>query len=129
MTSKERVFRAIKGEKVDRTPIYGWVSANLSNEITERFGSVEDFEDKYEFDAAHIFGGPKPYGNGEQIKELRESCDEFTPDILLEKGTFVPASEQDWTSVKNVLEHHKKRSRFCYIQTPGFLSSSMDCLA
>ncbi len=120
MTSKERVLRAIKGEKVDRTPVYGWVSANLGNEITEKFGSVEAFEDKYEFDAAHIFGAPNPYGNGAGIKELQESCDELTPDILLEKAVTIPASEQDWTVVKNALEHHGKRGRFCYIQTPGF---------
>ena len=49
MTSRERVFKAIKGEKTDRTPIYGWVRENLKDEISEQYGSVEAFEDNYEF--------------------------------------------------------------------------------
>ncbi len=39
-------------------PIYGWVRANLDEQITEAFGSAEAFEDRYEFDYAHLFGGP-----------------------------------------------------------------------
>ncbi|MBQ8310518.1 MAG: hypothetical protein IJX80_05840 [Clostridia bacterium] len=40
MTSKERVLKTIRGEKADRTPLYGWVSANLSEEIEERYGEI-----------------------------------------------------------------------------------------
>ena len=47
MNSTERVKRTILGLETDRQPIYGWVSANLSNELTEAYGSVANFEDKY----------------------------------------------------------------------------------
>ena len=62
MNSTERVRNTILGKPVDRQPIYGWVSFNLKDQITEAFGSVEAFEDKYEFDAAHIFSGISPSG-------------------------------------------------------------------
>ena len=58
MEAAERVRSVILGKPVDRQPIYGWVKFNLKDEITERWGSVEAFEDHYEFDMAHIFGGP-----------------------------------------------------------------------
>ena len=61
MNSTQRVKDVIAGKAVDRTPIYGWLAANLSEELTAAYGSVEAFEDKYEFDAAHIFGGPDPF--------------------------------------------------------------------
>lgn len=123
MTSRQRVIHALKGEKVDRTPIYGWVSANLKDEIQERYGSVEAFEDLYEFDAAHIFGAPNPSirnGDKEYLKSLKEKYDELTPDLLLKEEFFFPAAQQDWSSVKKALAHHKERDRFCYLQTPGF---------
>ena len=71
MTSQERVMRAIKGEAVDRTPVYGWVFANLKDEISKIYGSVEAFEDLYEFDAAHIFGGPSPFKTENILGVLR----------------------------------------------------------
>ena len=120
MTSRERVIKAINGESVDRTPIYGWVSANLNDEISDIYGSVEAFEDLYEFDAAHIFGGPVPYKNGAHLGNIMERYDELTPDVLLDEEFFFPAADQDWSRVKQALEHHKKRDRFCYLQTPGF---------
>ena len=61
MNSTERVRNVILGKPVDRQPIYGWVFANLETQISEKWGSVAAFEDHYEFDAAHIFGGPGPY--------------------------------------------------------------------
>ena len=57
MNSTERVRNLILGKEIDRQPVYGWLRANLEKEISEKFGSVENFEDKYEFDMAHIFGG------------------------------------------------------------------------
>ena len=120
MTSRERVIRAIRGEKTDRTPIYGWVSANLKNEISEKYGSVAEFEDLYEFDAAHIFGAPEPHKSKEYLDSLISRYDELTPDILLEEEFFFPAAEQDWSRLKESLAHHKARDRFCYVQTPGF---------
>ena len=55
MDSTERVRRTILGQPTDRQPIYGWVSANLTNELNAAYGSVAAFEDKYEFDMSHIF--------------------------------------------------------------------------
>ena len=120
MNSTERVARTILGKETDRTPIYGWVSANLSNEIAAVFGSVGAFEDKYEYDMAHIFAGPGAF-RGEMIKKLRAEHEELTPDLLLEKDIFT--SPNDPASYKNLtaaLDYHKQRERFCYIQTPGF---------
>ena len=57
MNSTERVRNTILGKPVDRQPIYGWVFANLTEQISKEWGSVEAFEDAYEFDMAHIFGG------------------------------------------------------------------------
>ncbi len=80
MTSTERVRNVILGKPVDRQSIYGWVAANLTQEITERWGSVANFEDKYEFDMCHIFGGPEVF-NKSVIGKLRRENDELTPDI------------------------------------------------
>ena len=46
MNSTERVKRAITGQAVDRMPMYGWLSANLTDELTRACGSVAAFEDK-----------------------------------------------------------------------------------
>lgn len=119
MTSQERVFKAIRGEPTDRTPIYGWVNANLSDEISEVYGSVAAFEDAYEFDAAHIFGSPQPFSE-EMLNSLRQRYEELTPDILLEEAAFLPAADADWSAMEAELAHHKARNRFCYLQTPGF---------
>lgn len=59
MTSKELVIKTIKGENPGRTPVYGWVEANLSDVISKKYGSVRNFEDHYQFDMSHIFGGPR----------------------------------------------------------------------
>ena len=120
MTSRERVLRTIRGEATDRTPIYGWVRANLLDEISAQYGSVEAFEDRYEFDAAHIFGSPSPYRNGEYLEALKSRYDELTPDLLLEEDFYYPASQQNWDKVKKALAHHRARDRFCYLQSPGF---------
>ena len=55
MDSTERVRNAIQGKPLDRQPIYGWVSANLSEEIADVWGSVTAFEDHYEFDMANMW--------------------------------------------------------------------------
>ena len=120
MTSRERVIKTIKGEQTDRTPIYGWVSANLSEEITEKYASLANFEDKYEFDAAHIFGAPVPFKNRKVLQAIQARYDELTPDLLLQEEFFFPAADQDWSWVEKGLAHHRERGRFCYLQTPGF---------
>ncbi len=120
MNSCERVRRTILGEKTDRQPIYGWVRENLSEEISEVFGSVAAFEDRYEFDAAHIFGGPWSF-DGETFDHIRAKHEELTPDVLLDYSIFTsPDKTQEYDTIARSIEHHKKRDRFCYVQTPGF---------
>ena len=88
MTGYERTLAAIKGKSYDRQPIYGWVAANLGAEIVVKWGSVEAFEDHYEFDMAHIFGGPYPIRR-DVVARLKEENEELTPD-LLEEADFLP---------------------------------------
>lgn len=123
MNSTERVKRTILGQDVDRQPIYGWVSANLSNEITAQYGSVANFEDHYEFDMAHIFGGPERYKTG-LLDKLRQENDELTPDLLIEEDFFGDVNNLSlYQNIADAIAFHKKRDRFCYIQTPGFFEA------
>ena len=120
MNSTERVTNAILGKPVDRQPIYGWVSANLTEQITAEYGSVAAFEDKYEFDAAHIFGGPGAW-KGEVLDKLRAENDELTPDLLVDVDFFTDPNVSDaYNGVRDAIKFHKERGRFCYVQTPGF---------
>lgn len=120
MNSCERVRNTILGEQIDRQPIYGWLKENLNDEISERFSSVAAFEDAYEFDAAHIFGGPWSF-DGPAFDKIRARYHDLTPDVLLDYDIFtIPDNDADFDQVKKELEHHKKRERFCYMQTPGF---------
>lgn len=126
MNSTERVRNAILGLPIDRQPIYGWVSANLGQEISNAYGSVAAFEDRYEFDMAHIFGGPGPY-RWDVIEKLRAENDELTPDLLLEADWFTsPDHLPDYEDIREALAHHKARGRFCYVQTPGFFEPFND---
>jgi uroporphyrinogen decarboxylase len=120
MTGAERVKNTILGLPVDRQPIYAWVRSNLSEEITEAFGSVENFEDHYEFDAAHIFGTPYVLDKA-GLEALRGQVDELTPDILLEHlDLYVEPTAENCEKLKQSLDFYKSKGRFCYIQTPGF---------
>jgi uroporphyrinogen decarboxylase len=121
MNSTERVRAAILGQPYDRQPIYGWVSANLGNEITEHWGSVGAFEDKYEFDVAHLFGGPGCF-NGEVINGIAPmGSEELTPDLLVDQPIFLdPDIPEAYNGLRDALAYHKERGRFCYVQTPGF---------
>ena len=120
MNGTERVRNVILGREVDHQPIYGWVAANLSEEISEKWGSVEACEDKYEFDMAHIFGGPSSVRN-DILDRILEEEGEITPDVLV-KEDFLgsPDNDSDYENIKNAILHHKERGRFCYVQTPGF---------
>ena len=120
MNSTERVRNTILGKPTDRQPIYGWVSANLGNEITQTYGSVAAFEDKYEYDMAHLFAGPGAF-RGDVLDRLRAENEELSPDILVDEDFFTsPDDPASYEGLKRVLAFHKKRERFCYIQTPGF---------
>ncbi len=126
MNSTERVRNTILGLPIDRQPMYGWVSANLGQEISAVYGSVEAFEDRYEFDMAHIFGGPSPY-RWDVIHKLRRENEELTPDLLLETDIFTsPENLADYQGIVHSLNHHKARGRFCYVQTPGFFEPFND---
>ena len=126
MNSTERVKNTLLGKPVDRQPIYGWVSANLTEQISEVYGSVEAFEDKYEFDAAHIFSGLSPY-NQELLAKLREENEELTPDLLLDVDFFTdPDAEGAYQQLTDSIKFHKERDRFCYVQTPGFFEPFND---
>lgn len=126
MNSTERVRNTILGLPTDRQPIYGWVSANLWQELSAVYGSVEAFEDRYEFDMAHIFGGPTPY-RWDVIDRLRKENEELSPDLLLEADLFTsPENTADYNGIVHALHHHKARGRFCYIQTPGFFEPFND---
>ncbi|MBU0478087.1 uroporphyrinogen decarboxylase family protein [bacterium] len=120
MTSRERVIAVIEHLKPDRIPIYAWVRANLEEQISATFGSVDAFEDRYEFDFAHLFGGPSPYAK-EDLKRLRvQNGGIIEPSILLE----IPLSDSDrndtYDTLRADIDHHKsQRGRFVYVQTPG----------
>ncbi|MBO4407528.1 MAG: hypothetical protein J5849_07480 [Clostridia bacterium] len=120
MNSTERVRSVILGKPVDRQPIYGWVSANLEDELTAAYGSVAAFEDKYEFDMSHIFGGPGAF-RSEVLDRVKAENEEMTPDLLLDEELFTdPDKAEDYLSVRDSIAFHKERGRFCYVQTPGF---------
>ena len=121
MNSTERVRATILGQPTDRQPIYGWVFADLSNEINARWGSVAAFEDKYEFDVAHLFGGP-PCFDAELINSIAPlGTDELTPDLLVDQPILKdPDDLASYENLRESLAHHKARGRFCYVQTPGF---------
>jgi len=120
MLPRERVIAVIEHRQPDRIPIYGWVRANLEEQITSTFGSVEDFEDRYEFDFAHLFGGPGPY-SGEALDRLRAgSGGAIEPAALLDIPLTDPNSRAAYQDIVDQVRHHKEqRGRFVYVQTPG----------
>jgi len=120
MTGNERVRAVIDGNRADRMPVYGWVKANLEAPISERFGSIEQFEDRYEFDLAHLFGGPERY-RSDNLEALREHRDgTIEPADLLEIELLDPDDASGYDSLRRDVEFHKEsRGRFVYVQTPG----------
>lgn len=119
MLPRERVIEVIEHRTPDRMPVYGWVKANLEEEITEAFGSVEAFEDKYEFDYAHLFGGPHPYW-GDFLDDLKERKDAIEPADMLDYPFPDVDDEDAYQGLVDAVRHHKgERGRFVYVQTPG----------
>ncbi len=120
MTSKELVQKTIRGENdTGLTPLYGWVRENMQDKIAGRFGSVEAFEDHYQFDMAHLFGAPAMYDEA-VLNNLRESEGEITPEMLLDIPMLSPDDEAAYSEVKRQLQHYSvERERFCYIQSNG----------
>lgn len=120
MESHQRVIQVIRHQKPDRTPLYGWVRENLSQEIAQAYGSVEAFEDHYEFDMAHLFGGPRwPFPYPEEVQN------QFKTGKLLPRDALAyPLTDLDnmdaWQSLITEIRHHKEqRGRFVYVQSNG----------
>jgi len=114
----------IEGRVPDRMPIYGWVSANLREPIEAAFGSVEAFEDHYEYDFAHLFGGPRGY-DPDVLGALRYSLDgPITPADLLSIPMSDPNDTAAYDDIVAGIRHHKEqRARFVYVQTPGIFEA------
>ncbi len=120
MLPRERVVAVIEHRRPDRIPLYGWVRANLEEQICAAFGSVAAFEDRYEFDYAHLFGGPSPYPAA-QLDALRAAANgTIAPDALLGIELNDPDDEAAYADIVAGIRHHKEqRGRFVYVQTPG----------
>ena len=119
MNSHERVLATIQHRPADRMPVYGWTRANMEKQIDAAFGSVDAFEDHYEFDLVHLFGGPGPHP-----ASVSRADGEQGPSILPEEFLDVPLTDpNDQSKYQDIIrdiEHYKtKRGRFVYIQTPG----------
>jgi len=120
MNSFELVSKTIRGENnTGITPLYAWVFDNVVESIEKDFGSLHQFEDHYQLDMAHIFGGAFPY-DLKEIARLRASGVEITPEVLLEMPMTDPNRTSDYQSAAEALHHQKiLRQRFCYMQTHG----------
>lgn len=120
MTSRERVIAVIQHRKPDRIPVYAWVRANVDGKIAAAYGSVDAFEDKYEFDLAHLFGGPGPH-NWEELEKLRAANGgSITPPVMLDLQLGDPNNMEAYQGIRDGIAHHKtQRGRFVYVQTPG----------
>ncbi len=125
MDSRTRVTRLIRHETVDRMPLYGWVSLNMRDKIESAFGTVEAFEDHYEFDLAHLFGGPLTFRQ-EEIDALRDSGRSIEPSDILDAGMTDPDDTDSYSGLIEQIEHHRARGRFLYVQTPGILEQYND---
>jgi uroporphyrinogen decarboxylase len=124
MLPRERVIETIEHRTPDRTPVYGWVSANMSGPITKAFGSVEAFEDHYAFDFAHLFGGP-PTFVGPAVEEARTAGGGvIDPPAALTLPLTDPGNGDAYADIARAVKHHKTdRSRFVYVQTPGIFEA------
>ncbi|MHC1695913.1 MAG: uroporphyrinogen decarboxylase family protein [Eubacteriales bacterium] len=118
MKSYELVTRTIKGDNPGRTPVYGWIAWNL-DWANSPYKTYTAFEDKYEFDMSHLFGGPGCF-NGAAIEEAKKNADEFTPDILLDIPLNSPDNMADYKGIIDGLKYYREeRGRFCYAQSNG----------
>lgn len=124
MLPRERVIRVIRHGKPDRIPIYGWLFSNLSEQISAEFGSVEAFEDRYEFDFAHIFGGPRPYAGEVHDAFRKKEGRPLHPADLLDLPMNDPDDHEAYRGIVEKIRHHKEeRGRFVYVQTPGIFEA------
>ena len=120
MLSRERVSACIKHQPHDRMPIYGWVAWNLVEPINAKFGSAAAFEDHYEFDMAHLFGGPGPY-DWQALEQARKALGRnLTPVDYLEMPLSEVNETAAYSNLREQIQHHQtERGRFVYVQSPG----------
>ena len=117
MLPGERVIKTIKHENRDRMPLYGWLDNNeFKPKLEKHFGSIQNFEDKYEFDLVHLSSGVDPF-NWELINKEEKPIE---PELLLDIPLTDPHTA-DYSKLKADIAFYKEsRGRFTYIQTPGF---------
>ena len=126
MKSYELVSETIKGNNPGRTPIYGWIAWNLDWAGNPKYKSHTAFEDRYEFDMAHLFGGPGCF-NHEKLNELRKSGVEITPEVLLDIPLQPVDRMEDYKSIIDEINFYRKdRERFCYVQSNGIFECLND---
>jgi len=119
MNSYERVIATIQGQKNDRMPVYGWTKANMEEPICNAFGSIDAFEDHYEFDLVHLFGGPGPHPATVE-RQVEGSGESITPKEYLDIALNDPNDHHSYQDLIMDIAHHKgERGRFVYVQTPG----------
>ena len=125
MNSRERVTALIEHRTPDRIPIYGWLRANLEEQLTERFGSVEAFEDRYEFDLAHVFGGPSAYW-GDELDNLRaEKGGPRDHRDVMDLPLHDVNQDEAYDGLREQIDRYQaQRGRFCYVQTPGIFEAT-----
>jgi uroporphyrinogen decarboxylase len=120
MLPRERVIATIRREPRDRIPVYGWVAWNLREKIDPHFGSPEALEDHYEFDYAHLFGGPACYA-GDAFNGVEQP---LTPRALLDVAMTDPNDGAAYADLVAAIAHHQgQRGRFVYVQTPGIFEA------
>lgn len=126
MNSRERVLATIQHRPADRMPVYGWTQANLEQPIRAAFGSQDAFEDHYEFDLVHLFGGPQPHP-----ASVRRPVEGAAPSILPPDYLDVPLNDPNDQStyqelVQHIAHHQGERGKFVYVQTPGIFECLND---
>jgi hypothetical protein len=105
-------------------PIYGWVSANLDKQISAAFGSVAAFEDHYEFDYAHLFGGPPCYNQGVLDAVRQRLGRPIEPAEFLDVPCHDVNDSDGYVGLRAAIRHHQEaRGRFVYVQTPGIFEA------
>ena len=114
MNGKERVTNVILNKKADRMPIYGWINNHeFHQKIMEKYGSPEEFFDKYEFDMYHLFPPALPV----IISPYYASTffDDELPAVQ-----FTNPDDMPYRDIKPVMSlHSAQKGRFVYAQTPG----------
>ena len=126
MNSRERVLAAIQHRRADRMPVFGWTKANLEQPICEAFGSMDAFEDHYEFDLVHLFGGPGPHPK-HLVRPVEGAAASILPQDYLDVPLNDPNDHRSYQDLAEQIAHHQgERGRFVYVQTPGIFETLND---